>query len=273
MTKLITIMKIYLSVLLCFLTYCSLLGQDKGIVGNSASFKSADTPPAECNYFTETFVTLKVALEGAYNEGTGLMRTDLNALNILPQTQPYNTTPYHYSGSESVTSFPANVVDWVLIEARRETAEADDIVKTQAALLLDDGQIVGLDGVSPLVFNLENLAKYFFCVRHRNHLDIVTATAISVTPTVSYDFTMDASMALGNSQLKTLDDGKVVMYIGDITQDGIIQVTDFDAWKINPAQVNVYREADLTMDGVVQVTDSDAWLLNKAKVGIPEIRF
>jgi len=266
-------MKTYLSILLCFLTYFSLFGQDKGIIGNNASFKSVDNPPTECDYFTETSVSLKVVLEGAYDMGTGLMHTDLNALNILPQEQPYNTTPYHYSGNESVSSFPTNVVDWVLVEARRETADTDDIIKIQAALLLDDGSIVDLDGVSPLIFNLENLAKYFFCVRHRNHLDIITATSISVTPIISYDFTVDVSMALGNNQIKTLSDGKVVMYIGDITQDGIIQVTDFDAWKLNPAQVNVYREADLTMDGVVQVTDSDAWLLNKAKVGIPEIRF
>lgn len=266
-------MKTYLSVLLCLLTCCSLVGQDKGIVGNSASFKSVDNPPAECDYFTESSVNLKVSLEGAYDAGTGLMRTDLNALDILPLAQPYNTAPFHYGGSESVLYFPTNVVDWVLVEARRETADADDIIKTQAAFLLDDGQIVGLDGISPLVFNLENLAKYFFCVRHRNHLDVVTATAVVVAPTISYDFTSDVSMALGNSQLKGLSDGTAVMYIGDITQDGIIQVTDFDAWKVNPAQVNVYRAADLTMDGVVQVTDSDAWLLNKAKVGIPEVRF
>jgi len=63
------------------------------------------------------------------------------------------------------------------------------------------------------------------------------------------------------------------MFAGEFNQDGIIQVSDYDAWKATPAQLNVYSALDGNLDGVVQVTDYDIWLPNKAKIGIAEIGF
>ena len=62
-------------------------------------------------------------IKGAWNNPTGLMRTTLNAGNLLPLTQPFTGAPFNYAGTESVGSIPnANIVDWVLIEHRKPSS-------------------------------------------------------------------------------------------------------------------------------------------------------
>ncbi len=264
-------MKFYLGFLLCLLSFFQVYGQVKPISFLDIELKLPDTSE-ECEYFLNADVHLKVFLEGAYDASMGEMKTHLNNLGLLPLEQPYNTAPYHYYGQEAVSEFPEEAVDWVLVEARRETPQHEDMVKIQAGILLKNGNIVSPDG-TPLMFRLEKLAQYHFCIRHRNHLDIVSSEMLVVENDMFFDFSSDIGQVMGFNQLTELSDGTMAMFTGDITQEGIIQLTDFDAWKVNPAQVNVYSAADITLDGVVQVTDFDAWLPNKAKVGFEEIRF
>ncbi len=217
----------------------------------------------------------KVLLEGAYNEN-GMMHTNLN--EFIPLTHPYNVAPYNYADNESLSSIPANMVDWVLVEARSGTpsptgSRSTITVETKAALLLNDGSIVAADG-NPLRFeNLNNGQAYHFCIRHRNHLDILTSNALNTTANLTYDFTNNINQAFGSLQQKMMTDGFAVMYAGDYTQDGVIQLSDFDAWKVFPAQINLYDLVDGNLDGVVQVTDFDIWVFNKAKIGAVEIGF
>jgi len=90
---------------------------------------------------------IKVWLEGAYN-GTN-MNANLNG--ILPTNHPYGVPQWNYAGTESVGSIPnTNIVDWVLIELRDTTdaslATGETMIAWQAAFLLNDGSVVGLDG-------------------------------------------------------------------------------------------------------------------------------
>jgi len=227
---------------------------------------------------SDVTVSLKTFLEGAYETNQGKMHTLLNS--VVPLTQPYANAPYNYGGTESLTSIPANMVDWVLVEAREGTPNLSGnrttvTVETQAAILLDDGSIVSVDGTTQgLKFtNLTLGNDYHFCVRHRNHLDILTANSLPATSIINYDFTTNINTALGSSQLKMATDGNAVMYAGEYSQDNVIQLTDFDIWRLEPAQLTVYISTDGNLDGVVQVTDYDIWAPNKAKLGISEIDF
>jgi len=112
---------------------------------------------------------------------------------------------------------------------------------------------------------------YHFCIRHRSHLDVLTANSVNAAAQVSYDLTTNDTQALGIEQLKLMSDGKAVLYGGDYTQDGVLQTTDYDAWQANPAQLDVYSTTDGNLDGSVQATDYDLWYPNRAKVGAVEI--
>lgn len=85
----------------------------------------------------------KVFLEGPFAVDT--MSTTLYKSGLLPLAQPFSGEPWQYSGSESVASIPAGVVDWLLIELRSNT-DANSAVAFRAAFLKSDGSIVDLDG-------------------------------------------------------------------------------------------------------------------------------
>lgn len=241
----------------------------------------------DCPTFSESLavvvssrpVEITVLLEGAYNDATGLMKTDLLTNDLLPLSQPYNMAPWNYTGEESVASnadFPANTVDWVLIEARSgipDLANASTtVVETKAALLLANGQVVGLDGET-LQFNQLGPTDYLMAVRHRNHLDILSAATSPSNATIFHDFTAGTNEAFGPFQLKEMADGKTAMHAGDYSPNGVILNTDYDNWAVNPAINQVYALTDGNLDGVVQATDFDQWFVNKAKLGIIEIQY
>lgn len=256
------------------------------LVENRAGIYFDFNPPIITNTVFNTFVSeipvqgfevpLKVFLEGCY-PGDATMNTNL--LDVLPLTQPYGSSPWNYSGTESIVEIPTNVVDWILVEARVGIPSivgdaGTTVIETQAGLLLSNGSIVGIDGTTPLRFiNLEEGNPYYFSLRHRNHLDLLTAVPLIANEQMQYDFTTGIDQAFGAEQQKFGSDGQAVMISGDINADGLIQTTDYDVWFANKATVNTYHPADLNLDNVIQTTDFDWWFFNKAKVGVLELQY
>ncbi len=218
------------------------------------------------------FISLKVFLEGAYLNGTEQMRTDLVDKSLIPYNQPYGQAPFNYNGSETITNFPSNMVDWVLVE-QRSSLDPCSVISTKAGVLLSDGYIKSVDGLKDLAFELANNASYYFVIRHRNHLDIMTKIAIGDEGFVNYDFTTNADMAYGSLQQKTAMDGKAFMITGDMNIDQTIQTTDFDKWIESTAIINTYSFSDVNLDGIIQTTDFDFWNLNNAKLSPAELQF
>jgi hypothetical protein len=139
----------------------------------------------------------KAFLQGAYDPTTGLMTDNLRTLPFgsyastanFPSTDPYRVAPYNtaftHVNNTAVETIPNsgvvgaqvitanNIVDWVFLELRNLTASpGNTILQTRSALIQKDGDIVDVDGVSPVTFN--NLAdgNYIITVRHRNHLGL-----------------------------------------------------------------------------------------------------
>ncbi len=225
-------------------------------------------------------LSVNVLLEGAYDNVTGLMRTELRQQNLIPLSQPYNTAPWNYTGTEAVSNsslFPTNMVDWVLVELREGTPQASGskgttLMESKAGLLLDDGSIVAMDGVSPLTFNQLSIGvDYHVLVRHRNHLDIISNNTVTGATSMNYDFRTAVNMAFGTQQLKAMPNGQYAMFGADYTTDAVIQISDFTEWKTNPSLLFVYYITDGNLDGVVQATDYDLWVPNKAKLAPVEV--
>lgn len=215
--------------------------------------------------FSTINMDLTVFLEGAFLPSSGLMRTDLNSKGLLPLSHPYSVAPYNYAGTETVSSFPSTVVDWVLVELRSGTSTASRIGQ-RAGLLHNDGSITDTDGFSDLQFtNLPLASDLYFVIRHRNHADVMSAVLTPANLTITYDFSSASSKAFYNTspnQLKMVS-GKAVMLAGDINQDLTIQTTDRDDWRATPAVLNIYDLPDTNMDGVIQTTDYDLWYNNR----------
>ncbi|MCD4747448.1 MAG: fibrobacter succinogenes major paralogous domain-containing protein, partial [Bacteroidales bacterium] len=220
--------------------------------------------------FTGLYVDIKLYLEGPFN-GTN-MNTDLNPGDI-PLSQPYNTPPWNYAGTESVASIPnADVVDWILIELRDTTdaalATGETMIAQQAAFLLNNGSVVGLDGSSILSFNHSIIHSLFVVIWHRNHLGVMSAYPLTETGGVYiYDFTTGAGQAYGGANgHKEIGTGVWGMIGGDGDANSQIGNADKnDVWAVQ-AGTSGYLSGDFTMDVQVNNSDkNDVWALNSGK--------
>ncbi len=124
-------------------------------------------------------LNVTVFLEGAYS-GSGGMNTNLNTSGYIPKNQPFNQSPWNFTGTEHADSIPSGVVDWVLVSLRSNTSSSSTVAE-RAGFLKSDGTIVDLDGTSSLAFVVDE-GYYFVVVEHRNHLPIMSANTVHVYP-------------------------------------------------------------------------------------------
>jgi len=241
-------------------------------------------------------VGIRAFLQGAYNNSTGTMSDALRSgTNVIPLSDPYRQTPYNSSfthvsnpTTEAVAATVFNnqasvnddIVDWVFIELRNTASPGNSVLQTRSALIQRDGDIVDIDGVSPVTFNNVSNGTYTIAIRHRNHLGLSTnpTTPQSLNETKSTAFTtnvvdlrtLTGSSIYGTSSGYTTSThptlGTVnllwggnanfntnVRYTGLSNDKDYILVTTLAN---NPATVltNVYSAADINMNKIVRYT-------------------
>ena len=214
----------------------------------------------------EYWLHVKVYLEGPFNG------TNMNyGLTELPLQQPFNIPPWNYNGFESVSQIPNHVVDWVLVELRSApdsaSATSDRILERRAAFLKDDGTITDTGGSPDLQFDKYISQQLYVVVRHRNHLDVMSAFPLQkVDKTFSYDFTPEKNQAYGSiNGHKQLAPGIWGMIGGDSNADGNINTSDKTFWE-NQAGLKGYKSGDFNLNGQVNNIDkNDIWLINSGK--------
>jgi hypothetical protein len=230
-------------------------------------------------------VTPKVFLQGAYNTTNSIMddklRTNVN--NLLPVAEPYSTLNLITStlrgsggGETSASSIVGSaaaasnnsIVDWVVVQLH-STSTNNPVISQRAALLQKDGDIVDVDGISPVNMAGNSAGNYYISIRHRNHLAVRTASTLALAKTLNtnYDFTTSLSQAfpgvVTNSPMATLKAGvfgmwagntnndlKVTMLGGLITQNDYLKLLNTLGSSI-ATQLNVYSPQDVNMDGKV----------------------
>ncbi len=222
----------------------------------------------------------KVWLDGAFDPALNLMRDDLRAAGLVPLTEPYAALNYPgAAGGETTTPAVLNVignnaiVDWVRLELRHASVSYPIPIAVRSALLQRDGDVVAADGVSPVTFNV-GPGNYYVILKHRNHLPVMSATALSLTtsPTtldLRASVTACITLPAPNSDLprktvgttRTLWAGNAntsfngVIYTGmgndrDVLLNaigGVVPTNTFTG----------YHVADINMDGVVRYTGED----------------
>ncbi len=215
---------------------------------------------------------VKAFLEGAYT-GSGQMRTDLLTNGLLPTKQPYNTAPWNYSGTESVTPLPANTVDWVIIELRWANDTAV-VAQAKAALLLKNGDVVTTANNTTLFFDEVPPGNYFVVIRHRNHLDIITNQPIALNNTATtVNFTVANVVMGGSSQIHQFADGKHALKAGDIDGNGTITIADYNIYASQASSIMEYLPGDTNLDRNVTIADFNLYKPNSSAIGVVYIRY
>jgi hypothetical protein len=200
------------------------------------------------------------------------MNATLRTVVGFPTTEPYSSAGFTIVGGGGETINPSvlsttgdnAVVDWILVELRDKN-NSSTILRTKAALLQSDGDIVEVDGVSPLTFPLAP-DNYFVAVRHRNHFGVMTGAAVALSGTaLPLNFTTGALATYGTNAQKLVG-GFLVDRAGNALRDGLIKYTgasnDRDPILVRVGStspnntVQGYFIEDVTLDGSVKYTGS-----------------
>ncbi len=219
---------------------------------------------------TAAKVRARVYLEGVLDTTNLRMIDSLRSRAFLPTAEPYSALGYAHvngGGSESfphaqlALTGPNALVDWVYLELR-SSSDPTHIVATRSALLQRDGDIVDLDGASPVCFNRVSPGFYYVVVGHRNHVPVMTGIAVFINSTgsVNLDFTTSSLPIYGTNPMnvtaKSIVAGGVRVLIGgDADFNGQIQNTDDVLYWIPFVGGSGYRRADYNCDGEVQNND------------------
>jgi hypothetical protein len=206
-------------------------------------------------------VNTKIFLQGAYISN-GQMSTTLRSLSLIPLTQPYSGTPWWYGGTESVTSIPPNVTDWVLVELRTGTPLSSR-VSIKAGFIKNTGEIVDVNGTSPLSFSTVFPGNYYIVIWHRNHLVVMSKLPQYLNPTsILYDFTTGLIKYYGGNLSYPAAAGLGTVfgmwggnaYNKDKTVKRMNFMSDYN--EIGTTLSNVYDRRDINMNGQVTIYGS-----------------
>ncbi len=240
--------------------------QDAGTLNNWCLIPTLTSPNVQ--------LAPKVFLEGPYNSGSSLMNDGLRSASLIPATQPFTALGYTFTGSPgaggtvagSVFATTGNnaIVDWVIVELRNP-ATPSTIVASCAALLQRDGDVVALDGTSPVSITT-GAGGYYVAIRHRNHLGVMTAGTIALSGSAaSVNFTSTATALYGTDPVSVVG-GVNFLRTGDASFNKQLAYTgngnDRDPILVrvgsltpNNTVAGYYME-DTNLDGVVSYTGS-----------------
>lgn len=216
-------------------------------------------------------VAPKVVLDGPYDSGTGLMDDALRAAALLPTSEPYTGLGYTFTGgggestSSTVLSVTGNnaIVDWVVVELRDDAAPTN-VLASRSALLQRDGDVVDMDGTSPVSFTISP-GTYRVAIRHRNHLAVMTQNGIALSGSaVSVDLTKASTATYGTDARKSVAGSfpAEALWAGDVTFDDQVKYVGSNNDR-DPVLVRIggtvptntasgYFTEDMNLDGVVK---------------------
>jgi len=232
--------------------------------------------------FGPVHVAPKVLLEGPYDSVTGLMHDSLRVNGLIPVSLTSEGDFGHVGEDPSQVIDPLvlavhdtnSIVDWIWVELRDRT-DPRIVVASKAALLQRDGDVLDVDGTSPVAFNVPD-DSFHVAVRHRNHLGVMTALPLALSTAVTtIDLTLPTTATYGTNACKDIN-GTAVLWAGNALRDPDLKYTgthnDRDpvllriGGSLPTNVVQTYGNEDINLDGKVKYTgvrnDRDPILLN-----------
>ncbi|MEZ4739083.1 MAG: hypothetical protein R2818_06925 [Flavobacteriales bacterium] len=212
-------------------------------------------------------VNVKAFLQGPYNPGSGAMNDGLRTNGLIPTT---DRTPHSATPSSAVAAKAPRKPSGLPRQQRHHrlgaagTARSNDntnVLHSRSALLQADGDIVAMDGFSPVDFPL-GADDYYLAVLHRNHLAVVSLSPIALSRTATTVDLSDGSTPTYGSNAQQVLAGTYLLWAGDVNADGTIKYTgssnDRDpilsaiGGTVPTNTITGYRAEDVNMDGITK---------------------
>lgn len=156
---------------------------------------------------------------------------------------------FYLGSSTMIGVISPTVTDTVTIELASAT--------TPFSILYSDKKTISPSGIGSFLFpTAPQGTSYYIVIKHRNGLETWSSSPVLCNSnSVSYDFSNLLTKAYGNN-LRDLGDGNFAVWSGDVTQNGVIDISDFNSVQ-SSSQLFLYGylSNDLTGDGIVEGAD------------------
>lgn len=174
---------------------------------------------ADDDFMNRILLSPKIMLAGPYSAANNNMNDLLRSLPDFPLTAPtpYGSGKFTHAGRQPAGGYAIDpavltvtgndaIVDWVFLWLKDPANPATNL-QTQIALLQKDGDIVALDGASPVRMPGNADQPYLLGIGHRNHLSVRSAGSLAFSETVAtfYDFTSSQAQAYGTNPMRQVD--------------------------------------------------------------------
>lgn len=245
----------------------------------------------------------KVALEGAFKLDLAnnlIMKKDLADSSRIPITPP-PVYPYILDPNRafiSNTQFPADAVDWVVLEYRNDDFNPDPNKRYfKTCILKQDGSLVDVDGITPVTLSKSSTqgldttgaTSYYVAIRHRNHLTIMSESPLTLSRdqiSAVYDFTNASFVSGGTNSVKPMGrdlDGNLIFaaYGGNLVSpnvtrnevlNGILGIDEINSLDYEPlwdfTDFEGYIDADFEMSGYVNSKDFNISWNNRTQTSV-----
>lgn len=208
-------------------------------------------------YYSGLVVDLQAFLAGAYNTTNHNMNKTLNPL--LPLTDPYGL-------STTVSSIPADAVDWVKIELRDKT-DRTSVLHSFARFIDQGGQVINEDGSDCKMTGVAT-DSYYVAIMHRNHFGVVSNSTVNLASAPELSFKaaqatawQDGSVST-NAAMKEVETSVFALWDGDANGDGQVAyngasndrsavLTEVGVATPGNTVIDTYSDNDVNMDGEV----------------------
>lgn len=216
-------------------------------------------------------LNIGVLLDGPYDASTDLMHDSLRTRGLLPMIEPFSALGHPPVGLQNGARLAAAallntgadaLVDWVFIELRGAD-DAGRIDAARAAMVQRDGDVVDVDGLSPVRITALP-GSYRIALRHRNHLPVLTGAAVSLGAGPNLFDLTTGNTALQVPNAEVARDGRYLLWQGDVNGDATVKYTgsgnDRDRVLLTVGgttpnnSVSGYLPADVNLDGTVKYT-------------------
>ena len=196
----------------------------------------------------------------AFIQGTGVTTTFIQ-LNLQAFVEGY------YSGAGSQTTTLLNqgiqtcpdICDSIVVSFHDEATYQE--VQSVSCIMQTNGQIP--------VRMPTLIGSYFIVLRHRNGVEVWSATAMPILNQMTYSFTTASSQVYGENVLE-VESGIWAIYSGDINSDSVVDGLDFNDWENDSNNfISGFFDTDINGDGIVDGLDFLFWETNSnAFVGL-----
>lgn len=215
----------------------------------------------------------RLMLQGAYDSSTKLMRDTLRTKKLIPTTTPTPAdTTLPSAGSQTAATTVLDTtgnnapVDWVQLELR-DPQNPTTVKARLTGLVQRDGDMVDAQtGDSTFTLHGITPGDYYVSAHHRNHLGIMSATALTLGKTpVMVDFSQESTATYGD-HARLLSGGVSLLWAGNTNADdrliaqgpatdsgsilsNVLMAADNGTYTTNYKLVG-YQATDTNMDGL-----------------------